>query len=169
MVTVPAVAVKVAKVELAGTVTEDGTLRAVLLDNRETVLPPEGAAWVKVTVHVAVAPATKVAGLHASKDGIGPPPPVPAPAALNAAICARYLSASLNVKVAATGPAVPCTASSVTKSMLFTKALRVKPVPAAMVPKSPESSITTPKIRSPFAVVLAAPLVTPSVALVPGA
>ena len=44
VVNVPAVAVKVAEVAAAGTVTEAGTVRAELLLARVTVLPPVGAA-----------------------------------------------------------------------------------------------------------------------------
>jgi hypothetical protein len=45
-------------------------------------------------------------------------------------------------------------------STLLTVARRVNPVPAVIVPKDPESSMTAPKIRSPFVVVVANVLVT---------
>src|SRR2546427_8324501 len=88
VVTAPAVAVNVVDVELAGTVTEPGTGRAVVLfDDRVTVLPLVGADCVRVTVHVVEAPDVTLAGLHASEDTLGlPPPPDPG---LKAAICAR--------------------------------------------------------------------------------
>jgi hypothetical protein len=38
-----------------------------LLD-RETVVPPEGAAWLRVTVHVEGLPEASVVGLQASED-----------------------------------------------------------------------------------------------------
>src|SRR6185369_8086471 len=56
-VTVAAVTVKVADPEPAGTVTEAGTgSTVVLLDASVTVLPPVGAAWVRVIVQIVVAP-----------------------------------------------------------------------------------------------------------------
>jgi hypothetical protein len=53
--------------------------------------------------------------------------------------------------------------------MLLRDARRVKPVPAVIVPNAPESSMATPKMRLPFAVVVAAALVTPLLAVVPAA
>src|SRR6267143_2118284 len=89
VVTVPAVAVKVAEVELAGTVTEPGADSAPeLFEDSATLLPLVGAGWVKVTVHVVVAAEITCVGLQASDDTLGPPPP-PDPAGLKAAICAR--------------------------------------------------------------------------------
>ena len=44
VVMVPRLAVKVAEVLLAGTVTDAGTVNAVLLLESPTVLPPDGAA-----------------------------------------------------------------------------------------------------------------------------
>ena len=65
----PEVAVKFAEVALAGTVTEAGTGSAVvLLDVNVTALPPDGAAWLKVTVQVVAAPDVTLAGAHASDD-----------------------------------------------------------------------------------------------------
>ncbi len=64
VVTVPAVAVKVADELPAATVTEVGTVRATLLSDKETLSPPEGATRLKVTVQVVLAPADTVDGLH---------------------------------------------------------------------------------------------------------
>lgn len=50
---------------------------------------------------------------------------------------------------------------------MLTIARLVKFVPAVIVPKKPESSIATPKIRSPFTVVVAAVLVIALAAVVP--
>jgi hypothetical protein len=61
---VPAVAVNVPVVELAATVTEAGMVRLALLDDRDTVVPPVGAALDKVTVHVLVALEVRVLGEH---------------------------------------------------------------------------------------------------------
>jgi hypothetical protein len=67
--TVPAVAVNVADVALPCTVTDGGTGSAVvLLDARVTVVPPVGAPWFKVTVHVVATPGFTVAGVQASAE-----------------------------------------------------------------------------------------------------
>jgi hypothetical protein len=73
------------------------------------------------------------------------------------------------VKVAAMEPAAVWIWSSVAMSMLLTTARRVNPVPALIVPNAPESSMATPKIRSPLTVVVAAVLVMPLAAVVPAA
>jgi hypothetical protein len=70
------------------------------------------------------------------------------------------------VKVAATDPAAAWIVSSVAMSMPLRDARRVNPVPALIVPKLPESSMVTPKIRLPLAVVVAAVLVAPFAAVV---
>ena len=63
-VTEVAVAVKMAEVAPAATVTETGILRKALLSDKATVTPPDGAAAVRVTVHVAAAPPAKLAGVQ---------------------------------------------------------------------------------------------------------
>jgi hypothetical protein len=60
--------VKVTVVELAATVTDDGTVSHELLSETATASPPEEAALVRVTVHVEAAPAATVAGLQASAE-----------------------------------------------------------------------------------------------------
>ena len=65
--TVPAVAVKVAVVTPAATVTETGTVSAVLLSDNVTVLPPVGAAFDNVTVHVELPPDNTDVGAHWSE------------------------------------------------------------------------------------------------------
>ena len=67
--TVPAVAVNAAVVPPAATVTEAGTLRKVLSSETETGRPPVGAALFRVTVQVAVAPDSTLAGEQVSVDG----------------------------------------------------------------------------------------------------
>jgi hypothetical protein len=57
-----AVAVKVAVVAPATTVTEAGTVSSVLLLASVTLDPLVGAAWVSVTEHVLVPPALVVVG-----------------------------------------------------------------------------------------------------------
>src|SRR5580700_2739882 len=58
----------VVDVLLAGTVTDAGTVSAALLLERPTALPPVGAAWLRVTVHVAVAPEFTLVGLQTKAE-----------------------------------------------------------------------------------------------------
>jgi len=73
-----AVALNVAVVAPAVTVTEAGTVSEALLLASVTLDPPAGAAWVSVTVHVLVAPALNAVGEQAGGDREGtvivPPP-----------------------------------------------------------------------------------------------
>jgi len=56
----------------AGTVTDAGTESTVaLVDASATVLPPAGAARLKVTVHVVEAPGARLTGTHASDETVG--------------------------------------------------------------------------------------------------
>lgn len=66
-VTVPAVAVKVAELEAAGTVTDAGTVRAELADDKVTAEPPLGAARFRTSVQFAVADGGKLDGLQAKE------------------------------------------------------------------------------------------------------
>lgn len=67
----PAVTLKLAVAEPAGTVIVDaGTGRKLLLLASETVVPPAGAAWLNVTVQVVLAPAATVVGLHAREERV---------------------------------------------------------------------------------------------------
>lgn len=72
LVTAPAPAEKVAEAEPATTVTEGGTVRSTLLLATVTVVPPGGAAWLKLTVHTVAARALTILGLQASEDGTTP-------------------------------------------------------------------------------------------------
>jgi len=62
------VALKVAVVAAAATVTDAGTLRVELVFDNVTLAPPLGAGCVRVTVQVLEAFGPRVAGLHASED-----------------------------------------------------------------------------------------------------
>jgi hypothetical protein len=64
--TVPALAVNVVDVVLAGTLIEAGTGNAVVLfDEIPTVLPPVRAGWSSVTVQVVDVPEVTLVGAHA--------------------------------------------------------------------------------------------------------
>jgi hypothetical protein len=65
---VPAVAVKVAEMDAAGTITEAGTETSALLRESITEAPPEGAAALSVTVQLLEALAVTVVGLQLSAD-----------------------------------------------------------------------------------------------------
>ena len=65
---VPAVALKLAVVAVAGTVTEAGTVRFALLDDNVTVVPPVGAAFDRVTVQVVLAFEARLEAVHVSED-----------------------------------------------------------------------------------------------------
>jgi hypothetical protein len=68
----PAVAVNVAELVVAATTTDAGTGNAVVLsDESATVLPPAGAGWVRLTVHVVADPDVRFAGTHASDETPG--------------------------------------------------------------------------------------------------
>jgi len=66
--TVVVVALKVAVVAAAATVTEDGTVRVVFVLANVTTAPPVGAAWLRVTVQVVEELAPKLVGLHTSDE-----------------------------------------------------------------------------------------------------
>ena len=65
----PAVIAKVVKVAPAGTVTDGAAMdRSALLLDRETTVPPAGAALFSLMVHFALAPEAKSVGLHDSEE-----------------------------------------------------------------------------------------------------
>ena len=63
-----AVALKVAVVDPAATVTDAGTVSEALLLASVTLDPPAGAVWVNVTVHVLTALCPRLVGLHAKPE-----------------------------------------------------------------------------------------------------
>ena len=65
---VPAVAVKLAAVALAGTVTDAGTVRFALLEDSVTDVPPVGAALESVTVHEVLALDARLEAVHVRDD-----------------------------------------------------------------------------------------------------
>ena len=68
LATVVVVALKVVLVAAAGTVTEGPTDRVELVLVSVTVVPPAGAAWVRVTVQVLEAPEPRLVGLQATEE-----------------------------------------------------------------------------------------------------
>ena len=62
------VALKVAEVAAAATVTDAGAVRVALVLVRVTAAPPVGAAWVRVTVQVLEELAPRLVGLQASEE-----------------------------------------------------------------------------------------------------
>jgi hypothetical protein len=62
------VALKLADVAPAATLTEAGVVSTALLSERATLAPPVGAAWVKVTVQVLEALGPRLLGVQASED-----------------------------------------------------------------------------------------------------
>ena len=66
--TYPAVTGKVATFEPPAAATDVGVVSRVLLSDRETVVPPGGAALLRVTVQVLVTPEARLLGLHASEE-----------------------------------------------------------------------------------------------------
>ena len=62
------VALKVAEVVAAATVTDAGTVRAEFVFDSATLAPPLGAGWLKVTVQVVEEFGPRLVGLHASEE-----------------------------------------------------------------------------------------------------
>jgi hypothetical protein len=68
LLTVAVVALKVAEVTAAATVTDAGTVRVELLFVRATLAPPVGAGWVNVTLQVLEESGPRLAGLQAKEE-----------------------------------------------------------------------------------------------------
>jgi len=62
------VALKVADVAAAATVTDGATVRLALVLVKVTLAPPEGAAWVRVTVQVLEEFGPRLVGLQTSEE-----------------------------------------------------------------------------------------------------
>jgi hypothetical protein len=74
LATVPAVALKLPAVAPAAIATDAGTARIALLSDKETKLPPAGAALLNVTVHVAVPVDVRLVGAQSRDDTWATPP-----------------------------------------------------------------------------------------------
>ena len=66
--TVTVVALKVAQVAAAATVTDAGTVSVALVLVRVTVAPPAGAGWVRLTVQALEALGPRLVGLQTSVE-----------------------------------------------------------------------------------------------------
>ena len=89
---VPAVALNAVVAEPAGTVTDEpGTGNKVLLLDRETDVPPVGAVWLKVTVHVVAAAEARLVGLQLREES------VTGAVKLIVAVCEAPLSVAVSV------------------------------------------------------------------------
>jgi hypothetical protein len=111
---VPVLTLNVALVELAGTVTETGDVRAALLLDKLTLAPPDSAAAANVTVQVAELELPKVAGRHANElifGGAGGPVTTP-PVAVR--------TMDVPVVVAATGPVTEIVLAGPAATIAFT-------------------------------------------------
>ena len=106
-ITEPAVAVNVALVAFAATLTEGGTVSSVLLLDSNIVEPPTGAAVLSVTEQFALLLGLRLAGLHVTEEAAGTAiTPVPAadtanPLASAAAPCALAMPIVVVVAVGA--------------------------------------------------------------------
>lgn len=120
VVTVAAAAVKVAAVEPAATVTEDGTVRLPLPLLRVTVEPPAGAPALSVTVQFALPGVMIEAGLH------------PSELKLTAGVTLMLLPVPLTLRVKPLGstPSVPITPMLVVPDARVTVMLAVATTPS---------------------------------------
>src|SRR5450759_30329 len=89
------VALKVAAVAAATTVTDAGTVRVGLVLDRVTEAPPAGAGLVRVTVHVLEALEVRLPALHWSEDTVGR---VAGPVTVNSSIMTSLESYQLKVR-----------------------------------------------------------------------
>jgi hypothetical protein len=119
------VALKVAVVANAGTVTDAGTVRVVLLFVRMTAAPPTGAGPVSVTVQVEVLELFKVVGRQARELTVGSVPTVTIPpvAESGIALAAAEDATALRIPTAV----VPNTPPAMVR-------LTTPTVPLAMIP-----------------------------------
>jgi hypothetical protein len=93
VVTLAAVAVKLAEVDPADTTADEATVRLVLLLLTATVIPPLGAAPLSVTVQLDVPGVVRDEGTHPTELTLTvPPPPPPLVAGLKATVVAAKLT-----------------------------------------------------------------------------
>jgi hypothetical protein len=139
-ITAAAVALNVAVVDPAATVTADGTVSDVLLLANVTLDPPAGAVCVSVTVQVLTALCPKLVGLHATPDTS------PGATRLIATVCELLPSVAVTValwlltidaaavalKVAVVDPAATVTAAGTVSNALLLARVTLEP-PAGAV------------------------------------
>ena len=135
------VALNVAEVELAGTITEVGAVNMPLLFDTVTMAPLTGADLVRVTVQVLLAPGPRLVGLHAKVES------AKEAARFNVTLCEAPFSVAVTValwsvgialvvalNVAEVEPAATVTEVGAVKTpLLFDTVTRVPPAGAALV------------------------------------
>ena len=135
------VALNVAVVAAAATVTDAGTVKAALLSEIAIVAPPVGAALLKVTVQVLEAFGPRLVGLHASEDTTTGATrltvafaELPLYVAVTVALWSLGMAvvAALNVAVAAAAATVTDT-GTVRVVLVFVNVTNAPPVGAALV------------------------------------
>ena len=135
-------ALKVAVVAPAATVTEAGTVSRVLLLASVTLDPPVGAIWVRVTVQVLTALCPRLAGLHATPETSTGARQTDRGGLRTAAesrgdgraLIARDAAAAVALKVAVVAPAATVTeAGTVSEALLLASVTLEPPVGAVWV------------------------------------
>ena len=141
VVIVEAVAVKLAEVAPAATVTEAGTVNAALLSDRETREPPVGAALLSVTVQVAEVLEVREAGLQERLVGTAfvtrfmeKVTEEPDRDAVMTAVLSAVMVEAVAEKVAEVAPAATVTeAGTVNAALLSDRETREPPMGAALL------------------------------------
>lgn len=136
-----AVAVNVAVVAFAATVTEAGAAKSVLLLESDTVEPPAGADWLSVTVHVLDVLCPRLVGLHAKLETrtgatrliLAVCELLPSVAATVAAWLLGMFALAVAVNVAVVAFAATITDAGTVKSVLLLESDIVEPVAGAAV------------------------------------
>jgi len=134
--TVPVVALKVALVAPAPTMTEVGTLRAEQLSERATAVPPVGAALEILTVHVLLALDPILVGLQDTEETViavrlTVVVAVPLRVAVMVAVWLLVTATAVAVKVALVTPAVTGTEAGTDRFELLSDRATDTPLPAA--------------------------------------
>jgi len=148
--TASVVAVKLTLLDPAGTVTDPGTVTHATGEARVTLMPPDGAFPVRVTVPVEDAPPSTVDGLNVTVDGTGgttvrscealPPPP------LAETVASRVLDTgwAVTVNVAVLDPEFTFTEPGTVTADWFDERVTVTPAAGAAAVR-----VTVPVIVAP--------------------
>ena len=138
---VPVVALNVAEVAAAATVTEAGTVRVEFVLVRVTLAPPVGAGWLKLTVQVLEELGPRLVGTQASEETVADGvrvmvvlAEVPLYVAVTVALWELEIVAAVAWKLAVVEPAPTVTDAGTVKPdvLLFDRVTTVPPLGAAM-------------------------------------